>query len=173
MLEDDSADLAAKPLDSNYLRVSWTTSVLLKIISSGNDGTPLSPSFLPSNGVRNPQEKDALFHALYIYSRFRPDLISHEIKTKSVPDVCNYLSVPTTRCIPTGKHRFVFSTAAKSSNRDGGLLGMDRNGGGNGFRRHARAGFVARTHRRTETHRTQVAKRTFQDWAARHGTEPA
>jgi len=93
MSEDNSTDLAAKPLNPKYL------SGLLDNISatqdhlSGNDGTPLSPSFLPPNAVWTPQEKNTLFHALSVYSRFRPDLISHEIKTKSVLDVCNYLSV--------------------------------------------------------------------------------
>jgi len=93
MSEDNSADLATKPLNPKYL------SGLLDNISatqdhlSGNDDTPLSPSFLPPNAVWTPQEKNALFHALSVYSRFRPDLISHEIKTKSVLDVCNYLSV--------------------------------------------------------------------------------
>jgi hypothetical protein len=92
MPEDDSAEPATKPLDSKYL------SGLLDNISAthehltGNDGTPLSPSFLPPNAVWSPREKDAFFHALSVHSRFRPDLISHEIKTKSVSDVCNYLS---------------------------------------------------------------------------------
>lgn len=92
MLEDDSADVAAKPLDSQYL------SGLLDNISAtqdhlaGNDGTPLMSSFLHPNAVWTPQEKDTLFHALSVHSRFRPDLISHEIKTKSVPEVCNYLT---------------------------------------------------------------------------------
>lgn len=92
MSEDDSADFVAKPLDSKYL------SGLLDNISAtqdhltGNDSTPLSPSFLRPNAVWTPQEKNSLFHALSVYSRFRPDLISHEVKTKSVSDVCNYLS---------------------------------------------------------------------------------
>ncbi|KAF9643044.1 hypothetical protein BDM02DRAFT_1758913 [Thelephora ganbajun] len=93
MSEDDLAGLTAKPLDSIYL------SGLLDNISTaqdhlaGNDGTPLLPSLLLPNTVWTPQEKNAFFHALSVYSRFRPDLISHEIKTKSVPEVCNYLSV--------------------------------------------------------------------------------
>lgn len=93
MSEDNSTDLAAKPLNPKYLsglldNISATQNHL-----SGNDGTPLSPSFFPPNAVWTPQEKNALFHALSVYSRFRPDLISHEIKTKSVLDVCNYISV--------------------------------------------------------------------------------
>lgn len=92
MPEDDSADPTTKPLNSKYL------SGLLDNISAthehltGSDGTPLSPSFFPPNAVWSPREKDVFFHALSVHSRFRPDLISHEIKTKSVSDVCNYLS---------------------------------------------------------------------------------
>ena len=93
MLENDLADVAAKHLDSKYL------SDLLDSISAtqdhltGNDNTPLTSSFLPTNAVWTPQEKNTFFHALSVHSRFRPDLISHEIKTKSVPEVCKYLSV--------------------------------------------------------------------------------
>jgi hypothetical protein len=93
MSVNESADSVAKPLDSEYL------SGLLDHISAaqnhldGNDGTPLSISFLQPNAVWTAREKDSFFHALSIYSRFRPDLISHEIKTKSVQDVCNYLSI--------------------------------------------------------------------------------
>lgn len=93
MSEDGSADLAAKPLDSKYVSGLLDNISATRDHLAGNDSTPLSPSFLPPNAVWTPQEKNALFHALSIYSRFRPDLISHEIKTKSVSDVCNYLSV--------------------------------------------------------------------------------
>ena len=93
MSEDNSAGLAAEHLGSKYL------SSLLENINTtqdhlaGNDGAPLSSSFLPPNAVWTPREKNQFFHALSVYSRFRPDLISYEIKTKSVSDVCNYLSV--------------------------------------------------------------------------------
>jgi hypothetical protein len=92
MLEDDSANLTAKPLDSNYLSGFLDNIDVTQDHPTGNNDTPLSQSSLPPNTVWTPQEKDTLFHALSVYSRFRPDLISHEIKTKSVPDVCNYLS---------------------------------------------------------------------------------
>ena len=90
---DASAESAAKPLDPIYL-----TSLLDSINAAqdhlaGNDGTPLLPSFLPPTALWTAQEKDSFFRALSVYSRFRPDLISHEVKTKSVQDVCNYLSV--------------------------------------------------------------------------------
>ena len=93
MSVDEPAGSAANPLDWKYL------SGLLDHISAtqdhldGNDGTPFSPSFLPPNALWTAQEKDSFFHALSAHSRLRPDLISHEIKTKSVQDVCNYLSV--------------------------------------------------------------------------------
>jgi len=90
---DDSADLATKPLDPKYFNGLLDNINNTQDHLAGNDGTPLSPSFLPPNAIWTPREKDTFFHALSIYSRFRPDLISHEIKTKSVPDVCNYLSV--------------------------------------------------------------------------------
>jgi hypothetical protein len=91
MLED-SADLATKPLDSGYPSGLLETSVLLKIISSETTAHPshrLSSCPMASGTLR----KMTPFHAPYIYSRFQSDLIFHEIKTKSVPDVCNYLSV--------------------------------------------------------------------------------
>jgi len=90
---DDSEDLATKPLDPKYLSGLLDNVGNTQDHLAGNDGTPLLPSYLPPNAVWTPREKDTFFHALSIYSRFRPDLISHEIKTKSVPDVCNYLSV--------------------------------------------------------------------------------
>ena len=93
MSEDDSVDPAAKPLDPKYLRGLLDNIGATQDHLAGNDGTPLSPSFLPPNTVWTPEEKNTFFHALSVYSRFRPDLISHEIRTKSVPDVCNYLSV--------------------------------------------------------------------------------
>lgn len=90
---DESTEFSAEPLDSIYL------SDLLGSISaaqdhlSGGDGTPLSSSFLSPTTVWTAQEKTTFFHAISVHSRFRPDLISNEIKTKSVLDVCNYLSV--------------------------------------------------------------------------------
>ena len=92
MSEDDSAGLAAEPLSSKYLGSLLGNISVTQDHLAGNDGTPLSPSFLQPNAVWTPREKNAFFHAVSVYSRFRPDLISHEIKTKSVPDVCNYLS---------------------------------------------------------------------------------
>ena len=93
MMEGDSANLAIEPPDSKYLNGFLDNVGAIQDHLAGNDGTPLSPSFLPPNAVWTPREKNAFFHALSIYSRFRPDLISHVIKTKSVTDVCNYLSV--------------------------------------------------------------------------------
>lgn len=91
MLEDNSADDAAKPLDSKYLDDLLDSISATQNHLTGNDNTPLTSSFLPTNAVWTPQEKNTFFHALSVHSRFRPDLISHEIKTKSVPEVCNYL----------------------------------------------------------------------------------
>lgn len=93
MSEDNSVDLVAKTLDSKYLSGLLDNVSAAQDHLAGNDRTPLLPSFLPPNAIWTSREKNAFFHALSIYSRFRPDLISHELKTKSVPDVCNYLSV--------------------------------------------------------------------------------
>lgn len=89
----ESAGSAVKPLDSEYLSVLLDHIDTFQDHLDGNDGTPLLLSFLPPNAVWTAREKDTFFHALSVYSRLRPDLISHEIKTKSVQDVCNYLSI--------------------------------------------------------------------------------
>jgi hypothetical protein len=59
MLEDDSADLAAKPMYSNGLldNTDATQDHLAR-----KDDTPFPPSFLPPNGV--PKEKDVFLYAL-------------------------------------------------------------------------------------------------------------
>ena len=93
MSVDESADAAAKLLDSQYLSGFLDHITAAQDHLEGNDGTPLFPSFLSPNTVWTAREKEAFFHALSVYSRLRPDLISHEIKTKSVHDVCNYLTI--------------------------------------------------------------------------------
>ena len=93
MSENDAVDLAAKPLNPKYLSHLLDNINATQDHLTGNDNTPLSPSFLSPGAIWTPQEKNAFFHALSVHSRFRPDLISHEIKTKSVSDVCNYLYV--------------------------------------------------------------------------------
>ncbi|KAH9891767.1 hypothetical protein C8Q73DRAFT_775303 [Cubamyces lactineus] len=61
---------------------------------AGRDGSePLPASHLPPNAYWTAAEKDAFFHALAVHSRLRPDLISEEVKTKTVPDVCVYLAL--------------------------------------------------------------------------------
>lgn len=93
MSENESADSFTKPLDSKYLGTLLDHIGTAQDHLDGNDGTPLSPSFLSPNAVWTAREKGAFFHALSVHSRLRPDLISHDIKTKSVQDVCHYLSV--------------------------------------------------------------------------------
>ncbi|KAF9460706.1 hypothetical protein BDZ94DRAFT_1265331 [Collybia nuda] len=58
---------------------------------TGSDGKRLLPSYIPPTGYWTSLEKDAFFHGLSIYSRFRPDLIASCICTKSVVDVCAYI----------------------------------------------------------------------------------
>ncbi|KAG6837738.1 hypothetical protein H0H93_003540 [Arthromyces matolae] len=52
-----------------------------------------SPSYVPPTGYWTPSEKNAFFHSLSIYSRFRPDLIAASIGTKNVIDVCSYIDL--------------------------------------------------------------------------------
>lgn len=104
MSVNESAVSAANPLDSKYLSGLLDNASAFQDHLAGNDGTPLPPSFFSPNAFWTAQEKDAFFHALSVHSRFRPDLISHEIKTKSVQDVCNYLyflQLATSRQQPT------------------------------------------------------------------------
>ncbi|KAG6880316.1 hypothetical protein C0992_011065 [Termitomyces sp. T32_za158] len=53
----------------------------------------LPPSFIPPTGYWTPSEKNAFFHALSIYSRFRPDLVAASIGSKSIVDVCAYIDI--------------------------------------------------------------------------------
>ena len=54
---------------------------------------PLPTAFSPPSSYWSSDEKDLFFHGLAAYSRFRPDLISESIKTKTVLDVCLYLDI--------------------------------------------------------------------------------
>ena len=60
---------------------------------SGDDDQSLPSSYIPPTGYWSSTEKAAFFHALCIYSRFRPDLIADCIKTKTVVDVCVYMDL--------------------------------------------------------------------------------
>ncbi|KAF8161103.1 hypothetical protein B0H34DRAFT_699506 [Crassisporium funariophilum] len=75
-----------------------------------NDGHPPLPAFYPPSSYWTSSEKDLFFHALPLYSRFRPDLIADSIKTKSIFDVCIYLEalhVATSREIATRNNGLV------------------------------------------------------------------
>ncbi|KAG7098571.1 hypothetical protein E1B28_000504 [Marasmius oreades] len=52
----------------------------------------LSSSTIPPCGYWTPPEKERFFHSLSIHTRFRPDLIALDIKSKTVADVCFYLA---------------------------------------------------------------------------------
>ena len=58
----------------------------------GSHGT-LDPSYHPPRGYWTSEEKGQFFHGLCVYSRFRPDLIAADITTKSILDVCTYISL--------------------------------------------------------------------------------
>lgn len=93
MSADESVEFSAGSLDSIYLSDLLDSISAARDHLSGDDGTPLSPSSLSPTTAWTAQEKTTFFRALSVHSRLRPDLISNEIKTKSVQDVCNYLSV--------------------------------------------------------------------------------
>ncbi|TFK75419.1 hypothetical protein BDN72DRAFT_832296, partial [Pluteus cervinus] len=57
---------------------------------SGSHDKHLSPSFVPIGNDWSPEEKDLFFHGITVHSRFRPDLISADIGTKNIIDVCVY-----------------------------------------------------------------------------------
>ncbi|KAK7053300.1 hypothetical protein VNI00_003926 [Paramarasmius palmivorus] len=53
----------------------------------------LSPSHIAPSSYWTSSEKESFFHSLSIHSRFRPDLIAADIKSKSIADVCIYLTL--------------------------------------------------------------------------------
>jgi hypothetical protein len=59
----------------------------------GSSHDTLGPSFHPPRGYWTSEEKDKFFHGISVYSRFRPDLIAEDIPTKTILDVCTYLSL--------------------------------------------------------------------------------
>lgn len=59
----------------------------------GSSHGALMPSYYPPCGYWTSQEKEQFFHGLSIHSRLRPDLIAADIPTKSVLDICAYLSL--------------------------------------------------------------------------------
>lgn len=58
---------------------------------AGNHDSDLQPSFILPTGYWTSTEKDTFFHALSVYSRFRPDLVAACLPTKTVLDVCTYI----------------------------------------------------------------------------------
>ncbi|TFK45734.1 hypothetical protein OE88DRAFT_1740007 [Heliocybe sulcata] len=60
---------------------------------SGIDGQPLLPSYFAPSSYWTSAEKEKFFHALCIHSRLRPDLISTEVGSKTLSDVCIYLEL--------------------------------------------------------------------------------
>lgn len=56
------------------------------------DEEPPASHFVPS-AYWSTEEKNCFFHALAIHSRLRPDLISEEIGSKSLADVCAYVDM--------------------------------------------------------------------------------
>ncbi|KAF8658239.1 hypothetical protein AX16_002016 [Volvariella volvacea WC 439] len=71
---------------------------------NGTQHKALPPSFIGTAGYWTSLEKDKFFHGLAIYSRYRPDLISAHIGTKTVLDVCVYLNSLEQAVTSTGRH---------------------------------------------------------------------
>ncbi|KAL0579060.1 hypothetical protein V5O48_002953 [Marasmius crinis-equi] len=65
---------------------------LQKHLAGAND-KPFSSSFIAPSGYWTPSEKERFFHSLSVHTRFRPDLIALDVKSKSATDVCIYLAV--------------------------------------------------------------------------------
>lgn len=88
-IEDDSDT----PLDSIYAAQLSEHLDQVRAHLAGQDGPTPSPSFNAPRAFWTSTEKNLFFHALSVHSRARPDLIAHEIKTKTTTDVCIYLNL--------------------------------------------------------------------------------
>ena len=62
-------------------------------LKGNSNDEPLLPAFFPPSSYWTSHEKDLFFHGLAVYSRFRPDLIAENIKTKTTFDVYLYLAI--------------------------------------------------------------------------------
>ena len=62
-------------------------------LSGKTKDEPLLASYFPPHAYWTEAEKDTFFHALTVHSRLRPDLIAQEVKTKTVSDVCVYITM--------------------------------------------------------------------------------
>ncbi|KAK1231686.1 hypothetical protein PQX77_005172 [Marasmius sp. AFHP31] len=60
---------------------------------AGEGDKPFSSSIIEPSGYWTPSEKERFFHSLSVNTRFRPDLIALDVKSKNVTDVCIYLDV--------------------------------------------------------------------------------
>ncbi|RPD62523.1 hypothetical protein L226DRAFT_610938 [Lentinus tigrinus ALCF2SS1-7] len=93
MPRSDDDDTPAD-VDPTYLAI-FTEHVLdFRAHLAGKHGTEQhQASFLAPRAFWSAEEKDAFFHGLAVHSRFRPDLIAEEIKTKTLADVCVYIAL--------------------------------------------------------------------------------
>jgi hypothetical protein len=76
------------------------------------NNTNVPSTFITPTGYWTPDEKDEFFHALSIYSRWRPDLIAEHLDNKSTLDVCTYLD-HLEELSATPQHRAVSSFRAQ------------------------------------------------------------
>ena len=61
--------------------------------SAGHHSAPMGASIFPPSAYWTAEEKDLFFHALARHSPLRPDLIAAEIRTKTLVDVCGYITL--------------------------------------------------------------------------------
>lgn len=81
-------------VDSLYLAVlSEDVEDFRSHLAGKNGGDPLPSSYFPPHTCWSPSEKDSFFRGLSVHSRLRPDLIAAEVKTKTIPDVCAYITL--------------------------------------------------------------------------------
>ncbi|ESK97066.1 hypothetical protein Moror_6287 [Moniliophthora roreri MCA 2997] len=59
----------------------------------GSGDRSLLPSRVATSSYWTSSEKETFFHSLSVHSRYRPDLIALDIKSKSIADVCVYLTL--------------------------------------------------------------------------------
>ena len=68
----------------------WVQKHLSGRIDDNEDERPAPCLYWPTSFWTS-AEKERFFHALTIHSRWRPDLIAGEVKTKTTVDVCAYI----------------------------------------------------------------------------------
>ncbi|EPQ52948.1 hypothetical protein GLOTRDRAFT_139932 [Gloeophyllum trabeum ATCC 11539] len=93
MTHDGDEDQAEENLSGAYLTLYRQHLNDAQSHLSGKVEESLPSSYYPPSSYWTSSEKDKFFRALSVHSRLRPDLISAEIGTKTISDVCIYLDL--------------------------------------------------------------------------------